>query len=570
MQEATNQATRVEGPCSLRASPQTPVTATEKSHQELEIAALISQFSVPNPAADASVKQQQIPNDSSIANPQQISKQPDLPAKSQTPLVGSPTKVTKAASHEKKLSNTTAIMGFANRHASNGSASEQSEGEILEDPAPSKTLPTTKPKEAQNVSKILKTDDPPFRKPRDDLLAKPTYNRGLHEDSPPRRSLPPSSNIQVQRSRDERRDDIEPRSDRRLYQSYQPDYKNEWKEHPNLERSSVPRRDPRDDQYRRHNSANEQYRAEPTTEQPRETVNREAREQKPPTLTDLLLLDEDLREWLEITGYHNAPYRNKILNRRRAIAALDAERDKLLAEMEAEERGGVRVPITNQTPASSMLPPPIPNKSGSRVETIVAAENSTDIQRDRVVSNKRPFSDVQDSKEESNTGKFARVESRPPPPRVKEDRRIKEEEDLDNRRPRSSDFDSRRSSIDRRDDRDPVRYRSRERDLSPGPRAYENRPPARSRPERPYEDDLYDDDSFGSGSRQYEVRGGYRGKAYDPNYRGRGRGRGRGDTSREYPSHQEQKNDTGFGSRIANGRPFKDPRGFDRGGKGGP
>ncbi|OBT59794.1 hypothetical protein VE03_10738, partial [Pseudogymnoascus sp. 23342-1-I1] len=50
-----------------------------------------------------------------------------------------------------------------------------------------------------------------------------------------------------------------------------------------------------------------------------------------PTLEALLPY---LREWLEITGYYNAPFRDKILSRRRAIAALDAQRMKLVAEME--------------------------------------------------------------------------------------------------------------------------------------------------------------------------------------------------------------------------------------------
>jgi hypothetical protein len=57
---------------------------------------------------------------------------------------------------------------------------------------------------------------------------------------------------------------------------------------------------------------------------------------------------------------------------------------------------------------------------------------------------------------------------------------------------------------------------------------------------------------------QYVVSG----RAFNPNYRGRGRGRER--------EREREHEDSPFGTRIANGRPFRDSRGFDRGGKGGP
>ena len=353
---------------------------------------------------------------------------------------------------------------------------------------------------------------------------------------------------------------FDPRSDQRS----QPEYKSERKQYPEPEKRIYLRRNSRDEEYRR---------TEPIAESPREEFNRpvKEREQKPPTLNDILPIDDDLREWLDITGYHNAPYRSKILNRRRAIAALDAQRDKLLAEMEAEERGGLPVVIRHQTPASSMLPPPIPNKLGGRIEPpLTSAGNSTvDTQHDRVVSNKRPYSDVQDPRDEPIGGKFARVDDRPSSQRAKEEDevgfrrpRIKEEED-EYRRPHSSGFDgARRPSIDLRDNRYEVRGRSREREPSPGRRTYENRPATRS---RPYDDDLpYRDE------RPYEIHGSYKGKAYDPSYRGRGRGRARDNPYDRHPQDSDSKNEPGFGSRIANGRPYKDPRSFDRGGKGGP
>ncbi len=228
------------------------------------------------------------------------------------------------------------------------------------------------------------------------------------------------------------------------------------------------------------------------------------------------------------------------------IAALDAQKEKLLAEMAAEERG---VPVAGtQTSNPSMLPPPIPNKLGGQINsTAVPGIAAQDTQRDRVVSNKRPYSDVQDPRLEGTSGKLARIDDRGPGQRIKE-------EDRDYRRPRSRGFDSsQRPSVDRRDEREAsrpryddrprARGRSRERDESPGRVACESRPPARTRSYEP--DDFHDRDDYHDGSN----RGNYRGRAYDSNYRGRGRGRGRGG---DYQSHLEAKEiSTSFGSRIA-------------------
>lgn len=420
-----------------------------------------------------------------------------------------------------------------------------------------------KPKEIQVDPKKSKGDEPPSRNSRDDQAPKPAYNRGPRDDSPPSRLPPTNPKPQPPpQVRDDRRDSFDTRS----YQRYQPDYKIERKQDPEPDKRAYIRRDSREEDYRR---------TEPIAESLREGYNRQVREQeqKPPTLNELLPHDDDLREWLDITGYHNAPYRNKILNRRRAIAALDAQRDKLLAEMEAEERGVLPIAIGNQTSASSMLPPPIPNKAVGRTEPpLTSAGNSmTDTQHDRVVSNKRPYSDIQDPRDESFGGKVARTDDRRYYQRVEDENDLEvrrsrtKEEDDDYRRPRSSGFETaRRSSIDTRDDRYDMRGRSREREISPGRRAYESRPCARSRPyeeDIPYREERVRDDR--------PVRGGYQGRGFDSNFRGRGRGRAR-DSHDRYPQDLDAKNEPGFGSRIANGRPYKDPRGFDRGGKGGP
>jgi hypothetical protein len=556
---ATKPAVRVENSSLLRGSPKIPIGA-QKQEQELNVNDLISQYSESKPAANASVKQEKTPNTPSISNNQRTPKQPDSTAKSQAPSLGSPTKVTMPAQHGKQLDPIINGKALGSRHHSNGSVSEASEGEIRED-APTKSIQPPKPKETPIDPKKSKGDEQPSRNPRDDQAPNPAHNRSPRDDSPPHR--PPPTNPKAQlppRIRDDRRDYFDARSDQR----YRPEYKSERKQYLEPDKRTYMRRDSRDEEHRR---------AELNAESPREDYNRQTRdrEQKPPMLNDLLPHDDDLREWLVITGYHNAPYRNKILNRRRAIAALDAQRDKLLAEMEAEERGGLPVAIGGQTPTPSMLPPPIPNKVqvGGRAEPpLTSAGNSTiDTQRDRVVSNKRPYSDVQDPRDEPFGGKVARIDDRPYNQRVKEEhdpdfRRLRNKEDDDDYRPRSSGFESaRRSSIDLRDDRYAVRGRSRERELSPGRRTYESRPSARSRP--------YDEDPPYRDDRSHENRGAYRGRGYDANFRGRGRGRAR-DPYDRLPQDLDAKYEPNFGSRIANGRPYKDSKGFDRGGKGGP
>ena len=545
---------------SSRGSPKTPLIASGDHDQELND--LISQYSETKPAAELRVKKEKNNSDPNVStNLQRILKLPDPPAKSQAPSLGSPTKVLKPVINGKHAVNNTTPKSLQSRPTSNGSISE---GEILEEPTTQKLLPATDPKKGTQADlKQVNNDEQASRKVWSDDNKKPSFSRKSREDSPPRRAVPDISKSQNSRPRDERREDANSHTDRR---PHQPDYKIERKTYPGLESRSLPRRD--------HRNQDEEYRRveEMKNGKKREEVSRPnapVREQSPPTLAQLLPYDEDLKEWLEITGYHNAAYRDKILNRYRAIAALDAQRERLLAEMEAEERGTVSA--GNYTPKSAMLPPPIPNKVGSRADPAPKPDNGmADTQRDRVVSNKRPYSDVQDSRDEGNSGKVARTDDR------SNGMRIKEEEALEPGRPRSNGHDySRRSASDHRDEREP-RFRfddtrgrgrdsSRERETSPGRRSYEGRPPPR-RTYEPAADDYHDrDEQRDRTPRPYEVHGSYRGRAYDPSYRGRGRGRGRGD----FQSHLDQKPETNFGSKIASMKPWKDPRGFDRGGKGG-
>ncbi|PVH72569.1 hypothetical protein DL98DRAFT_610494 [Cadophora sp. DSE1049] len=474
---ATKQRTHGDSSSSLRASPKTPTTAAEKHEKELNLDQLISQYSESKPAAAASVNIQRI-----IVH---------MSAKSQAPSLGSPTNITEPINiggntgrdAGKQVDNNKNGKLLGSRHTSNSSVSE---GEISEekDPNPreSSTAIRAKLKEAQAGGKIPKVDEPVSRRPWDKRTDKP-YTHPLRDKSPPRQPPPANPKSQVQRNREDRREEVEMRSEKR---AYQPDYKNERKQYPDSKQPAYQRRDKREEDHRRPES-NEQRREE--------VINRPVRQQKPPTLNDLLPLNKNLQEY-------------KILNRRRVIAALDAKRDQLLAEIEAEERGGLPAVAGSQVPTSLMLPPPIPNKVGGRTESIATRSRdiTSDPQRDRVVSNKRPYSDIGDPRGEVNGS---------------------------------------------------------------GRRAFESRPPARG---RGYEsDNVFDrEDVPERGRGGYEVRGNYRGRAYDPNYRSRGRGRGRSDSrdGRDFNQNSEVKMETGFGSKIANGKPFKDQKGFDRGGRG--
>jgi len=470
-------------------------------------------------------------------------------AKSQTGSLGSPTKMAKLASNGKLLGNGGSAKSLGSRHPSNGSLSETSEGEIVEDPAPKKPMLPIEPKEKQSVVKPIQSDEQIPRRAREEQAPRPTFGRSQRDESPQTRPPLVNPKSHASRVREDRRE--EDGGSRRLDHTDRDFYSGPDRHHHEARDSS---------ETRRKEAKNEQSK--------REENGRMGRPTKPPTLAEILAHDENLREWLEITGYHNEPYRDKILNRRRAIAALDAQRNKLLKEMEAEERGGLQ---SADGSTVVMPPPPIPTKVVARADTKSNSETAVpDSQRDRVISNKRPYSDIHDDRDEEGFSKSKRTADR--------GQRIKEEEEDDTRHHRLSGYESsRHASGDRREERerfyhDEDRGRGRgigrERDVSPGVRAYDSRPPARS---RGYDsgEDLSDDWQDRREPRPFEIRGGYRGRAYDPNYRGRGRGgRGRGD----YQGHQEPRAEPGsglFGSRIANGKPYKDPKGFDKGGKGG-
>jgi YTH domain-containing protein 1 len=206
-----------------------------------------------------------------------------------------------------------------------------SEGERLEDVTLQKVLPPTEPKETQAIVNPTSKDEQAPGKPSDEQPFENTQSRGRRDGPSPHHAPPSNPKAQPLRHFHDQRDGTDPRQDRMPFPS---DYKIERRPYlPNSERMHPQRRDVRD---------HEDYRKpEIKSEQEREDISRSNCEARSPTLTKLLHHDEDLREWLEISGYHNGPYRDKILNRRRAIAAIDAQRNVLLAEVEAEECGGV-------------------------------------------------------------------------------------------------------------------------------------------------------------------------------------------------------------------------------------
>lgn len=496
-------------------SPRTPViTAGAGEEREQNLNELISQYSSKecstNPEtfgspqkAKAKDSNTNIKKEEGRSAHDRASTASDCSAKSQAHSLGSPTKVSKPANGKMVKNGPT----FKSNHASNGSTPEASEGEIIDDPTLKEAFLPTESKRTQVSAKQINNEGQHIHRPGEEPLSKMPYSRGSREES--LSGSAPASPQLITHSRDDRRTEAESWPERRVFR-------------PELrERRISSGKQP----YPCREVLNEEYRRIDTRPEHKRENNRASREIKPsiPTLAQLLPYNDDLREWLEITGYHNAPYRDKILNRRRAIAALDAQRNALLAEMEAEERGG---PPLAGVPSSIMLPPPIPAKSVIRPDTLPSTNvTSSEPHRDCVVSNKRPYSDLQD--EEGVPKKVLRTDDR--------SSRMMEDNDFDQHRSRSRDYESSYRSGDRHpygDGRGRGRGNSHERDLSPLSRHFESKTLAQVRGyESPF-DDFPDHNERESNRepRPFERRGGYRGRTYDSHHRGRGgRGRRRGE-----------------------------------------
>ncbi|QSZ34687.1 hypothetical protein DSL72_007542 [Monilinia vaccinii-corymbosi] len=503
------QITALEPSSSLQQSPNSPAIGSSETDEHLrrekEINDLISDYSDTKPATKLKMNHGA---ENDMAKKQTHINTSILSAKSPGVFSGSPTRITKSHANNCRASNGIPTEGETKK-VENGSMSE---GEILDEPIPKK-LPPTEPKGNQINTKSANVNEKSLES-EDDRTARSPYTRVKLEEPGPlvRRPAPVQpSRPDPPRFREERREESDFRPERKSNS----DHRHEKKSH-----QHHPHRFSRDqnDDYRRLEVAKEEAKS--------------VRESKPPTLAQVLPHDTDLREWLEMTHYHDASHRNKVLKTARALKELEEQKAKILAGIQ-DDQSLVKYNMGSLMTGLIMQPQNAP-----------ATTEPADL-RDRVTSNKRNYSEVQDPPEEANYGKAARLEDR----------------DHEYRRRQSSvDYDSsRRSNGDRggrshfEESRNRGRSRSIDREVSPGSRAYESRPHAR---ERSY-------DAGSGGRRSFEVHGGYRGKAFDPNYRGRGRGRGRGD----WVSH-ESRSEAGFGPRNALGKPYKDSKGFDRGGKG--
>jgi hypothetical protein len=478
-----------EGSSSLRASPQTPINVVE---DERDLNDLISEFSKP---ADNT------PNTPEMINIDQH------PAKVPVPSIGSPTVPPSKANGtgNGKLPGYITNKNIGNRYVSHGTMLEVSEGE-LDDAAQKIMRPEPKQEKQLEATKI--DEGHVLRRTKED---KPSpYAKDVRETQPSRREN------RVDKYVDRYEEDLRPVSRRE---------RSEPRSEPRPERITTSRSD-----YNEHRPEKQLHRREI------HELNEEIRRPEPsitktkiPTLSQVLPHDEDLREWLEITGFHNGPYRDKILERRRKLAKLDAEKAQLLAEMAQEERGPVAA--TNTAPVT-VMPPPVPSRAEPpRTDTFKTVATEIAESHPRIVSNKRSYSGAQDERNEyeESSSKVMRTDER-------NDRGPRAKMEKDENRPRRQvGYDSfKPGSSDKSDERPYEEGRgrnhrsSREREVSPGPglRAYEHRPVVRSRDFDA--DEPQDNWKPPKDTRPFEVHGGYRGRAYDPNYRGRGRGASRG------------------------------------------
>ncbi|TAQ88039.1 hypothetical protein B7494_g3652 [Chlorociboria aeruginascens] len=410
---------------------------------------------------------------------------------------------------------------IASRPTSTGSISE---GEILEDSTPNKILTPTEPRYPTRSNRILDTSSRKDSGTEDQIITNLTVARHRPRDAPvsPRAPSQHPKEHSTRHGRDEQ--ELKKVHDERAVHPTSSDH-----------RSSVRRTDPYED-HRRADTKHDQKREE-----------KKPAQNPSSTLDQLIQEDPDLRDWLQMTGWDNVTYREEKLNHRREvrrqIAELDAKKAELLALEAASGPSGVSL-----VSSSTMLPPDLPTQSSS--QALVEKSGNTSAKPVRVILKKRSM--LEDD-----------VLDRAPAKRVKEDY------DTD-RPPGSSSSDAYRRSGGNRDHHERRhRERSYSHERDSGSSAYHNRPSTRPTLRDPsdyYEQDRERDDRSRD-PRPFEVRGGYRGRAFDPNYRNRGGrgGRGRGEWVH---AQQDQRNDPAFGLRIANGKPFKDPKGFDKGGRG--
>lgn len=544
--------------------PSSTSSISENQDKPLNLSDLILQYSDSKSRAEA---KKNLEVQKSLENTQTIAAKPNTPGSvaprenqsstsKNTPLAKKNGTISKKKSNN-KLNN----KEYGPNVDTKVSDPETSEGEIVENVDMTENISSGKLNEIPSTKNVSRNEERPVRTSFMDLTTNTHENSGPGEGSILHCSESPTSPNQTHPNVVCKPANTNQRSDDK---NYPVGPKTEQKTKPIPERPNQSRHDTRIEDIQKSEVCVQSGRAEhgrqkqlPVRER---EMDRESRIATYPALQDVLLHDIDLKEWLEITGFNNRPYRDKILGRRRAIAALDAQREKLIAEIEAEERGGI--PIQSQPFSSSMLPPPIPiSKPGERFGTTPTASTISTLpyERHNLAPNKRSFSQSQDYWMENGPGKIARTDN------ISYSHWTKDELSSDSRRPRSSGHDAvSRQVLDHYDDISRANANSSRE--SPNFVANERISPSRV---SGFENDPYDEDEISeTGTRSFEGRRNHRGRAFDSKHRGRGRARGRGEIrdSRDSPEPRSEVSSSSL--KTANSRPNKASRAASRGSRG--
>jgi len=401
---------------------------------------LIQQYAPPT-EQNTNIQGQKTNGSSSIKSIEQ-------PKHLKTTALGSPTLVTKS----ERQNGTSVGKSLQKKRPSNDSMSEVSEGEIIEDASiiPEKSTPS----EPKNPQPPLKTNekDTFVRRGTGDEEAARSLRRTSQEEFPSATQSVSTTRPQGRRVREDSRDD-EQRDNRRRYSTELNDRRPSIPDNRTDSYAYSSRRGSRDqNDIDSRIEVKKDFKRDETKSSLHESKQQEIRKpvvrETKPSLEQVLPHDPDLREWLEITGYHNRDYRDKILIRRRKIAALDAQKAQLLLEMDVEERGGLPAVGGASSLTPAMAPPPAPTTISRRPD-IIQSEPESGLERSRVISNKRAYSPPE-RVESGNLKKIARIEERRIDDRRDSRPRIKDEDEPISLR--SSGYGSYRG--DRRDERE--------------------------------------------------------------------------------------------------------------------
>lgn len=296
------------------------------------------------------------------------------------------------------------------------------------------------------------------------------------------------------------------------------------------------------------------------------------------TLGKTLAGNKDLRHWLDLTGWNNLDYRTRSLNRHRAIialdqqkaiimegvakiAALDKEKAKLLEEMLNEE--GLSSGRIMQSSIKDMLPPSTRAKISTTTSAAIPRTAATEkqaptsqhsreldtppgqfaVDESGDATKKRTFRDYESSGGEKTFAKSVDGPDRSSR-RKYEDENRRSNYSLDSPSPMLKNYEDNDYYEDR--GRGAGRGKSYERENSPGYKGYMGRPSARYVPYASQED-YYKSKATKGSERSFVQVGNYKGKAFDPTYRGipkypkLGRGRGNyNDDSDDFHRHNER------------------------------